>query len=108
MSSALEDLPPAEYLMFACEDLDCLLDLKILLPCVLRIWKQRGQAFCKHAFASWTSAMLSLLSEEVSLLLAMEQADDLLLAEDPHAFERGEMMRAWMTWRIFFTEHSLE
>ena len=102
MSSALAELPPGEDLMFCYEDVCHLLDPKLMIPYVLEIWNQRGQAFCKHLVASWTSTILSLPSEVVddaespfgkellhrcfSLLLALEKAEGLLCAGAPTSF----------------------
>ena len=66
MSVAFEDLPPSDTLIFCYNNLDQLLDPRLLTKCAFGIWRQRGQAFCEHVFVSWMSTMRSLPPNEVN------------------------------------------
>ena len=66
MLLAFEDLPPSDTLIFCYNNLDQLLDPRLLTKCAFGIWRQRGQAFCEHVFVSWMSTMRSLPLNEVN------------------------------------------
>eukprot|EP00435_Cladocopium_sp_Y103_P014836 s1934_g3.t1 len=99
MSSALEELPPGDDLIFCYQDLEELLNPRLLISYICKIWKQRGQAFCEHVFTCWRSAILSLPREVYSstatlhrclaILVGLEEAEDLMRAEDPETFSNG-------------------
>ena len=97
MSSALEELFPGD-LIFCYQELEELLNPKLLISYICKIWKQRGPAFCERVFSSWTSAILSLprevhstatLQRCLELLEGLEEAEDLMRAEDPESFNKG-------------------
>ncbi len=105
MSSALDQLPPIDDLIFSYKDLDQLLDPKLLAEYGLKVCKRKGCAFCKHVFGAWASALQSLPPDEANsfekpfgktvlnrcivLLQALEETDyivhGLLRAENPNA-----------------------
>eukprot|EP00435_Cladocopium_sp_Y103_P018931 s1934_g4.t1 len=103
MSSALEELPPGDDLIFCYQDLEELLNPRLLISYIYKIWKQRGQAFCEHVFTCWRSAILSLprevypltatLQRCLAILADLDEAEDLMRAEDPETFSKGYLDR---------------
>ena len=104
MSSALEELFPGD-LIFCYQDLEELLNPRLLISYICKIWKQRGQAFCEHVFTSWKSAILSLPREVHSsatlhrcldLLEGLDEAEELMRAEYPETFSKGFYEKRWL------------
>ena len=105
MSSALEELFPGDDLIFCYQDLEELLNPRLLISYICKLWKQRGQAFCEHVFSSWRSAILSLppelhssatLRSCLELLEGLDEAQDLMRAEDPETFSKGFHEKRWL------------
>ena len=102
MSLPSDTLPNKDEMVLCCKDVRKLFDSKLLIIHTFQICKERGQVFCEEIFTAWTSAVRSLSHEEVndcqrpcgktvlnrclSLLQALDEADELICAEDPEAF----------------------
>ena len=62
-----EALPSGDDLKFSYENLEELLDPKLLISYAFKLCKHGGQAWCKNVFTLWTSALLSLSSNQVGV-----------------------------------------
>ena len=105
-----EALPSGDDLKFSYENLEELLDPKLLIGYAFKLCKHGGQAWCENVFTLWTSALLSLSSNQVnavqnifghtllnrcfSLLQGLDEAEDLMRAADPHFANRIQ----WSDW----------
>lgn len=100
-----EALPSGDDLKFSYENLEELLDPKLLIGYAFKLCKHGGQAWCENVFTLWTSALLSLSSNQVnavenilghtllnrcfSLLQGLDEAEELMRAADPDCDNRN-------------------
>ena len=100
-----EALPSGDDLKFSYENLEELLDPKLLIGYAFKLCKHGGQAWCETVFTLWTSALLSLSSNQVnavenilghtllnrcfSLLQGLDEAEELMRAADPDCDNRN-------------------
>lgn len=113
-----EELPSGDDLNFSFQNLEELLDPKLLIGYAFKLCKHRGQAWCESVFSLWTSALLSLSSNQVnavenifghtllnrclSLLQGLDEAEDLMRAADPDFANRIQ----WADWyEDFYDKH---
>jgi hypothetical protein len=62
-----EELPAIDDLTLSYENLEELLDPKLLIGYAFKLCKHGGQAWCENVFTLWTSALLSLSSSQVGV-----------------------------------------
>jgi len=62
-----EELPAIDDLTLSYENLEELLDPKLLIGYAFKLCKHGGQAWCENVFTLWTSALLSLSSNQVGV-----------------------------------------
>ena len=113
-----EELPSGDDLNFSFQNLEELLDPKLLIGYAFKLCKHGGHAWCERVFSLWTSALLSLSSNQVnavenifghtllnrclSLLQGLDEAEDLMRAADPDFANRIQ----WADWyEDFYDKH---